>query len=113
MRANEFITEGWRTNTLVAALTAALSISPAQAQELPDAESQISPAAKALILYRTINRYKNYGSAGLEGEARQEFNNIMRSIQGHPNQSKLYPIIKKALEEPNTSELPPLTGEQP
>ena len=60
---------------------------------------------------------KNYGAAGLQGEATQEFNNIMRTIQGHPNQSKLYPLIKDIIKSPDTNvepQLPPLQEpEQP
>jgi len=95
---------------LVGVLAAALSMVPAPAQAEP------SDAAKALGIYRTINRYKDYNSAALEGEANQELMNILRSIQGHPNQSKLLPIIKKMItsDENGTAptrdeDLPPMT----
>jgi hypothetical protein len=95
---------------LVGMLAAALSMVPAPAQAEP------SDAAKALGIYRTINRYKDYNSAALEGEANQELMNILRSIQGHPNQSKLLPIIKKMItsDENGTAptrdeDLPPMT----
>jgi hypothetical protein len=49
---------------------------------------------------------KNYGQAGFEAEAQQELNNIMRSMQGMPNQSRVYPIIKDLIKSPEP--LPPL-----
>jgi hypothetical protein len=73
------------------------------------AEAEPSDAAKALGIYRTINRYKDYDRAALEGEANQELMNILRSIQGHPNQSKLLPIIKKMITTDDIEELPPMT----
>lgn len=103
MRAREFISEGRGTNALIAALIAALSTS-AHADEYREP----STAAKALGIVRMINNYKDYGRAGLEGEARQEVNNILRSIQGHPNQSRLLPIIKDMIKTPDTEQLPPL-----
>jgi len=103
--------EGIKSNALVGALIAALSL-PAKADfNYPNTEPQVSPAAQALGIFRKINKMKNYGAAGLEGEATQEFNNIMRAIQGHPNQSKLYPLIKDIIKSPNTAvepQLPPL-----
>jgi hypothetical protein len=109
--------EGVKSNAVMAALVAALS-TPAQADyNYPNTEPQVSPAAQALGIFRKINKMKNYGAAGLQGEATQEFNNIMRSIQGHPNQSKLYPLIKDIIKSPNTDvepQLPPLQEpEQP
>jgi hypothetical protein len=103
--------EGIKSNAVIAALVAALS-TPAKADfNYPNTEPQVSPAAQALSIFRKINSMKNYGAAGLEGEATQEFNNIMRAIQGHPNQSKLYPLIKDIIKSPNTNvepQLPPL-----
>ena len=106
----ESMNEGLGRTALVGVLAAALSMVPAPSQAEP------SDAAKALGIYRTINRYKDYNSAALEGEARQELNNILRSIQGHPNQSKLLPIIKKMItsDENGTAptrdeDLPPMT----
>jgi hypothetical protein len=103
--------EGLKSNAVMAALIAALS-TPAKADfNYPNTEPQVSPAAQALGIFRKINKMKNYGAAGLEGEATQEFNNIMRAIQGHPNQSKLYPLIKDIIKSPETNvepQLPPL-----
>lgn len=101
----ESIREGLGKSALVGVLAAALSMvaSPAQAEP--------SDAAKALGIYRMVNRYKDYNSAALEGEATQELNNILRAIQGHPDQSKLLPIIKKMIKTDTEEEekLPPLT----
>ena len=109
--------EGVKSNAVMAALVAALS-TPAKADfNYSNTEPQVSPAAQALGIFRKINKMKNYGAAGLQGEATQEFNNIMRSIQGHPNQSKLYPLIKDIIKSPDTNvepQLPPLQEpEQP
>jgi len=109
--------EGVKSNAVMAALVAALS-TPAQADyNYPNTQPEVSPAAQALGIFRKINKMKNYGAAGLQGEATQEFNNIMRTIQGHPNQSKLYPLIKDIIKSPETNvdpQLPPLQEpEQP
>ena len=95
--------EGVKSNAIIAALVAALSM-PAKADfNYPNTQPEVSPAAQALGIFRKINKMKNYGAAGLHGEATQEFNNIMRTIQGHPNQSKLYPLIKYIIKSPNTN----------
>ena len=100
--------ESIKQNTAVAALVAALSGTPAQADfNYPNTQPQDPNAAQnALIILRTINNMKNYGRAGMEAEARQEFNNLMRSLQGMPNQSKVYPIVKDLIQNPEP--LPPL-----
>jgi len=102
--------EGIKQNAAVAALVAALSSNPAQADyNYPETQKKDPNAvAKALIILRSINKMKNYGQAGLEAEAQQEFNNIMRSMQGMPNQSKLYPIVKDLIQNQDTEQLPPL-----
>lgn len=106
----ESVQEGISKSTLVGVLAAALSMVATPTAAEP------SDAAKALGIYRTVNRYKDYNSAALEGEANQELMNILRAIQGHPNQSKLLPIIKKMItsDDNSTEELPPMTlpGEQ-
>lgn len=99
----ESIREGIGKSALVGVLAAALSMVATPAAAEP------SDAAKALGIYRTINRYKDYDSAALEGEARQELGNILRAIQGHPNQSRLLPIIKKMITTDDTEALPPMT----
>jgi hypothetical protein len=102
----ESVQEGMGKSAIVAALMAALS-GPVQAFE-PSPPREPSVAAQALGIVRQVNRIKTYGQEGLEGEARQELNNILRTIQGHPNQSKLLPIIKKMITSDDTEELPPL-----
>jgi hypothetical protein len=106
----ESMQESIGKSTLVGVLAAALSMVATPAAAEP------SDAAKALGIYRTVNRYKDYNSAALEGEANQELMNILRAIQGHPNQSKLLPIIKKMItsDDNGTEDLPPMTlpGEQ-
>ena len=101
--------EGIKQNTAVAALVAALSGAPAAADyNYPQTQSQDpNVTQKALIIIRSINKMKNYGAAGLEGEARQELNNLMRSLQGMPNQSKVYPIVKDLIQNQD-EQLPPL-----
>jgi hypothetical protein len=100
--------EGIKSNAVMAALVAALS-TPAKADfNYPNTQPEVSPAAQALGIFRKINKMKNYGEAGLQGEATQELHNILRSIQGHPNQSKLYPLIKDIINSPDTEPLPPL-----
>ena len=100
--------EGIKQNTAVAALVAALSGAPAAADyNYPETQKQDPNAVqKALIILRSINKMKNYGQAGFEAEAQQELNNIMRSMQGMPNQSRVYPIIKDLIKSPEP--LPPL-----
>lgn len=101
----ESVQESIGKSALVGVLAAALSMVSAPAAAEP------SDAAKALGIYRTINRYKDYDRAALEGEANQELMNVLRAIQGHPNQSKLLPIIKKMIttDDNGTEELPPMT----
>lgn len=101
----ESVQEGIGKSALVGVLAAALSMVSAPAAAEP------SDAAKALGIYRTVNRYKDYDRAALEGEANQELMNVLRAIQGHPNQSKLLPIIKKMItsDDNSTEELPPMT----
>lgn len=103
--------EGVKSNALIGALVAALSL-PAKADyNYPNTQPEVSPAAQALGIFRKINKMQRYGQAGFEAEMQQEFSNIMRSIQGHPNQSKIYPIIKDIIKSPDTNvepQLPPL-----
>ena len=103
--------EGVKSNALIGALVAALSL-PAKADyNYPNTQPEVSPAAQALGIFRKINKMQRYGQAGFEAEMQQELSNIMRSIQGHPNQSKIYPIIKDIIKSPETNvdpQLPPL-----
>lgn len=98
------VDEGWKSNALVGALIAALA-GPAQAFE-PSAPTEPSTVAKAVGIVRMINRYKDYNSASLEGEAQQEAANIARTLAGHPNQSKLLPIIQNMMSDEEPVEVP-------
>ena len=105
----ESLSEGWKSNAVIAALVSALSSPAAADYNYPNnQQKEISPVGQALIIYKKLFNMQKYGQAGLEGEATQEFNNIMRAIQGHPNQSKLFPIIKDVYKNPEKEELPPL-----
>lgn len=102
--------EGWKSNALVAALATALAM-PAQAEPTTD----LTPAAQALGIWRQVNKMKGYDSNAAKAEAQQELMNILRAIQGHPNQSKIYPIVKDMIKTaPGDQEqtLPPLTDPQ-
>ena len=104
----ESLSEGWKSNAVIAALVSALSSPAAADYNHPNnQQKEISPVGQALIIYRKLFNMQKYGQAGLEAEATQELNNIMRSIQGHPNQSKLYPVIKDIIQN-QEQELPPL-----
>jgi hypothetical protein len=107
-KSTQNVDEGIRQNAAVAALIAALSSTPVQANPEYSNQQDSTVAQKALTIFRTITNMKNYGQAGLESEARQEFNNLLQSIQGHPNQSKLYPVIKDIMKNQDTENLPPL-----
>lgn len=93
--------EGIKQNTAVAALVAALSGGPAHADS-----QDPNVVQNALGILHTITNLKSYGRAGMQAEAQQEFNNLMRSLQGMPNQSRVYPIVKDLMK--NNEELPPL-----
>lgn len=95
------IQESLGKSSLVAALAAALALGPA-----PASADEPSPAAQALGIYRKINKMQHYGQEGLESEARQELINILHSIQGKPNQSKILPIIKDMMKSKDNETLP-------
>lgn len=102
----ESVHESLGKSALVGLLAAALSMSPTAAQ----AES--SDAADALRIYRLVHQYKNYDDAAYKAEAQQELMNILRSLQGHPNQSRILSIVKKmSNSDESAEELPPLTNE--
>lgn len=109
MKTKEIIVnEGIRTNAAIAALLAALTYDPAMAQmtdnpmqhQEPEAQEQVKKAGGvALTIFRAIKNVKELTSAGMKEEARVEFNNILRHLQGMPNQSKTYPIVKDMLKD--------------
>ena len=105
--------EGIKSNALIGALIAALSL-PAKADyNYPNTQPEVNPAAQALGIIRKINNMQRYGQAGFEAEMQQELSNIMRSIQGHPNQSKIYPIIKDIIKNPEINVEPQQPLQEP
>jgi hypothetical protein len=100
----------FKKSALASALVSALIVSPAQADSMTDnpikkpvpqtQEQEREAFQNALTIFRSIMNMKKYGKEGLEGEARQELNNILRSIQGHPNQTKIVPIVKDIIKTP-------------
>lgn len=87
MRASEFITEKRAiSKLLVSALISALAASPSYSSD--------DAVKDAYDLARQIYHAKDLSQAGVEEEAKQEIKNILRSIQGHPNQSKILDIFK-------------------
>ena len=105
MRVEEFtIEEGLKSNAAIAALVAALTATPASAtgitdnpmsEPVPQTQEQEKDAWKsALTIFRSIQNVKDLSKEGMSEEARVEFNNILRFLQGMPNQSKTYPVVK-------------------
>jgi hypothetical protein len=88
---------------IVLALASALAL-PAQAEP--------NVAGQALTIYRKLNALKGYGQEGLAAEGEQELRNILHSIQGHPNQSRILPIIKDIIKTPEEEYLPPMTMDE-
>jgi len=76
---------------------AVLSSSPAYGDSNNAQDTNVMQ--KALIILRSIENMKDYSREGAEAEAQQEFNNIMRAIQGMPDQSKVYPVIKDIIKQ--------------
>jgi hypothetical protein len=105
----ESLSEGWKSNAVMAALISALSLPASADYNYPNTQQkEINPAGQALIIYRKLYNMQKYGQAGLEAEAKQELHNILQSIQGHPNQSRILPIVKDIINTPNEQPLPPL-----
>jgi len=100
----------FKKSALASALVSALMISPAQADSMTDnpinepvpqtQEQEREAFQNALTIFRSIMNMKKYGKEGLEGEAREELINILKSIQGHPNQTKIVPIVKDIIKTP-------------
>ena len=76
--------------SLITALALALSTPQVSAQDT---------AKDAYDLARQIYKAKDMTSAGAKEEATQEIKNILRTIQGHPNQSKIIDIFKNTMKE--------------
>lgn len=113
MRAYEIVSESYleeinlKQSALVAALISALA-TPVHGQELvgQDVGKANNPVAAAIGIIRSINKMKDYGAAGLEGEAHQEMMNVIRAVGGHPDQSRTLPIIKRMMQDPTPIEVP-------
>jgi|TARA_R110000822_G_scaffold79502_2_gene190083 hypothetical protein len=93
----EPIKEGIKSKAALGALMAVLSSSPAYGDS--NNAQDTNAMQKALIILRSIENMKDYSREGAEAEAQQEFNNIMRAIQGMPDQSKVYPVIKDIIKQ--------------
>lgn len=93
------LSEGFGKKTLLAALVGLLMVGNVTADEA--VKDAVSIARKAYAM-------KDYNLEALEGEAKQELFNILRTIEGHPNQSKLWPLIKDVITTPEEEKLPPL-----
>lgn len=78
------IKEDWK-KSVVGVLAGLLMVGNVSADEA--VKDAVSIARKAYAM-------KDYNLEALEGEAKQELFNILRTINGHPNQSKLWPVIK-------------------
>lgn len=106
------VLDAFKKSALAGALVSALIVSPAQADSMtdnpvkepvPQTQEQEREAFKgALTIFRSIMNMKKYGKEGLEGEAREELMNILKSIQGHPNQTKIVPIVKDIIKTEKT-----------
>jgi len=96
------LSEGYGKKALLTTLVGLLMVGNVSADEA--VKDAVSIARKAYAM-------KDYNLEALEGEAKQELFNILRTINGHPNQSKLWPVIKDVITSPE-KELPPLQDNQ-
>ena len=85
------VNEGKLSRSLVTALAFALAI--------PGVSTAEDTASDAYDLARQIYKVKDITRAGVEEEATGEIKNILRTIQGHPNQSKILDIFKNTLND--------------
>ena len=85
------VTEGKLTlASLVTALTLALTTPQVSADEA---------TREAYDLAKQIYKAKDLSQAGVEEAAKGEIRDILRAIQGHPNQSKILDIFKRSMKE--------------
>lgn len=75
---------------LITALTLALTVPGVSAE---------TTTKDAYDLARQIYKAKDITQAGVEEEATGEIRNILRTIQGHPNQSKILDIFKNTMND--------------
>jgi hypothetical protein len=95
--------EDIKTNTLMAALIAALSGSPAQANYCNPETTQSHPnqTQNAITIMRGITNVQNFERAGMHIEAVGEAAKLFKNISKMPNKDCVAPIVK--------DQLPPLT----
>jgi hypothetical protein len=92
--------EDIKTNTLMAALIAALSGTPAQADYYCNPETtQAHPnqSQNAITIMRGINNVKNLERAGMHIEAVGEAAKLLKNISKMPNKDCVEPIVKDQL----------------
>ena len=96
--------EDVKQNTVMAALVAALSGSPAQANYCNPETTQSHPnqTQNAITIMRGISNVKNLERAGMHIEAVGEAAKLFRNIQKMPNKDCVAPIVK--------DQLPPMNG---
>jgi hypothetical protein len=95
--------EGAKQNTVIAALVAALSGSPAQANYCNPETTQSHPnqMQNAITIMRGITNIQNFERAGMSVEAVGEAAKLFRNIQKMPNKDCVIPLVK--------DQLPPLS----
>ena len=102
--------EDIKTNTLVAALVAALSGTPASAEYYCNPETtQAHPnqSQNAITIIRGINNVKNLERAGMHIEAVGEAAKLFKNISKMPNKDCVAPIVKDQLpplQDPSVNE---------
>jgi hypothetical protein len=91
--------EDIKTNTLMAALVAALSGSPAQANYCNPETTQAHPnqSQNAITIMRGISNVKNLERAGMHIEAVGEAAKLFKNISKMPNKDCVAPIVKDQL----------------
>jgi hypothetical protein len=91
--------EGIKQNTLMAALVAALSGSPAQANYCNPETTQSHPnqTQNAITIMRGISNVQNFERAGMHIEAVGEAAKLFKNISKMPNKDCVAPIVKDQL----------------
>jgi hypothetical protein len=98
--------EDIKTNTLMAALIAALSGSPAQANYCNPETTQSHPnqTQNAITIMRGITNVQNFERAGMHIEAVGEAAKLFKNISKMPNKNCVAPIVKDQLPDPSVNE---------
>ena len=91
--------EGVKQNTIMAALVAALSGSPAQANYCNPETTQSHPnqTQNAITIMRGISNVQNFERAGMHIEAVSEMAKLFKNISKMPNKDCVAPIVKDQL----------------